>query len=106
MTLLDLLENPKSTEELRHLALVFSAELRDRLVSVQSDHGHPRFTAFPAGPLTTGDYYHCASILTEVSAGRMYSAGFARLDASRFDEIAVMPLADALALLPAEPIAP
>ena len=105
MTLVDLLEDPKSVEELRLLALVFSAELRDRLVAVQAQHGHPQFTAFPAGPLTTGQYYHCASILTEVSTGGMYAAGFAHLDASRFGEIEVVPLEDAVALLPPPPAA-
>jgi hypothetical protein len=38
-------------------------------------------------------------LLTEVPNG-LYGAGFQRLDAERFNEISVVPLADALALIP------
>lgn len=102
MTLADLLANPRPIEELRALALVFSASMRQRLIDVQSQYGNPQFGADPAGPLTDGRYYHCADILSEVGPGGIYAAGFAHLDSSRFDEIEVLPLADALALLPVE----
>lgn len=105
MTLADLLTSPRPIEELRGLALVFSSELRDRLVAVQSEHGRPQFTVFPAGPTTDGRYYHCADILAEVGSGGMYGAGFLHLDASRFDEVEAIPLADAVALLPPPPVA-
>lgn len=101
MTLADLLTSPRPLEELRGLALVFSPELRDRLVAVQLEHGRPQYTVFPAGPTTDGRFYHCADILAEVGYGGIYHAGFSHLDASRFDEVEVMPLADAVTLLPA-----
>lgn len=100
MTLADLLASPRPLTELQTLALLFSAELRDRLVAVQSEYGRPEFTVFPAGPTTDGRYYHCADILAEVQPGGIYGAGFAHLDASRFDEVQVVPLADAVALIP------
>jgi hypothetical protein len=87
--------------DLSGLALVFDQQLRDRLVSVQSEYGDPRFTAYPAA-LSDGRYMHLAGILRECQPGGLYHAGFSQLDAARFDEIEVVPLADAVALLPAE----
>ena len=105
MTLADLLPQlPLSAEYGRQYALVFSVSLRDRLVEVQSQYGDDTFTAIPAGPLTDGRYYHCADILSEVGPRGIYAAGFAHLDAGRFDEIEVVPIADAVALLPPGPL--
>ena len=98
MTLAQLLAGPLSPGELAGMALVFQQDLRDRLVAVQSEHGDPRFTAFPA-EMTNGAFMHQASILTECQPGGLYWAGFSRLDASKFDEVAVVPYADAAALL-------
>lgn len=104
MTLADLLTSPPSPAELAGLALVFDADLRDRLVAVQAEHGDPRFTAYPA-QLTDGRYMHQASILTECQPGGLYHAGFSHLDAARFSEIEVIDYAEAVALLPVpEPI--
>lgn len=101
MNLADLIAVQLSPAELRGLALVFDQELRDRLVSVQAEYGDPRFTAYPAR-LADGRYMHQASILTECQPGGLYHAGFSRLDAERFDEIAVIDYEDALALLPGD----
>jgi hypothetical protein len=101
MTLADLMPLvPLPAEQGRQYALVFAASLRDRLCEVQSQYGSASFSVFPAGPLADGRYYHCADILSEVGPRGIYAAGFARLDASRFNEIEVLPLADAVALLP------
>lgn len=102
MTLADLVASPLPLADLRGLALLFSADLRDRLIAVQSQYGRPQLTVYPAGPTIDGRYYHCADIVAEVQAGGMYCAGFAHLDASRFAEVAVVPLAEAVALLPQE----
>lgn len=101
MTLADLLTVPLQPAELQGLALVFDAELRDRLVAVQAEYGDRRFTAYPSR-LADGRYMHQASILTECQPGGLYHAGFSRLDAERFDEIEVMDYEDALALLPGD----
>jgi len=100
MTLADLLQSSRPLAELRGLAVVFSSELRDRLVAVQSEYGRPEFSVFPAGPTTDGRYYHCADILAEIEPGGLYHAGFSHLDASRFIEVSVVPLSEAVALLP------
>ena len=101
MTLADLLTVPLPPAELAGLALAFDQDLRDRLVAVQAEYGDPRVTAYPAA-LTDGRYMHHAGILTECRPGGLYYAGFSQLDAGRFSEIAVVPLAEALALLPGE----
>ena len=44
-----------------------------------------------------------ADILTECLPGGLVYGGFSQLDASRFDEIEVVPIAEALALLPPPP---
>lgn len=102
MTLADLLAHPVPPAELVGLALVFEADLRDRLEAVQAEFGNPRFTAHPAA-LADGRFMHQASILTECQPGGLYFAGFSRLDANRFNEIEVVSYADAVALLPVPP---
>jgi hypothetical protein len=80
-------------------ALVFDAALAQRLGEVQAEHGDPRHVPAPR-TLTDGRYMLTADILTECVPGGMVYGGFSQLDAGRFDEIAVVPLAEALALLP------
>jgi hypothetical protein len=82
-------------------ALVFDATLAQRLAEVQAQHGDPRHVPAPR-TLTDGRFMLTADILTECVPGGLVYGGFSQLDAGRFDEIAVVPLADALALLPAD----
>jgi len=83
-------------------ALVFDSALAQRLAEVQGQHGDPRPVPSPRR-LTDGRYMLTADILTECVPGGLIYGGFSQLDAARFDEIEVVPLADALALLPVEP---
>jgi hypothetical protein len=102
MTVADLLPLlPMPYADARELGLVFDAELADRLAAVQAETPS-RHYARPTR-LTDGRYLLCGDLLSEVGPGGLYAAGFARLDASRFDEIAVMPWAEAVAILPADP---
>jgi hypothetical protein len=80
-------------------ALVFGVALAQRLAEVQGQHGDPRHVPAPR-TLTDGRFMLTADILTECLPGGLVYGGFSQLDAGRFDEIAVVPLADALALLP------
>ena len=82
-------------------ALAFGAALALRLAEVQAQHGDPRHVP-AARSLTDGRFMLTADILTECLPGGLVYGGFSQLDAARFDEIAVVPIADALALLPAE----
>jgi len=83
-------------------ALVFDVALAQRLAEVQGQHGDPRHVPSPRR-LTDGRFMLTADILTECVPGGLVYGGFSQLDADRFDEIEVVPLADALALLPVEP---
>jgi len=80
-------------------ALVFAEDLAVRLAEVQAEHGDPRHVPSPR-LLTDGRYMLTADILTECVPGGLIYGGFSHLDASRFDEIEVLPIADAIALLP------
>lgn len=87
----------------RQWGLVFAAGLADRLEAVQAEHPSQHY----ARPtlLTDGRYCLGGDILSEVPNG-LYGLGFQHLDPSRFDEIAVLPVADALALFPVPEDAP
>jgi len=78
-------------------ACVFSQELADRLITVQAENP----AQFRVTPLarTDGTFMIRGAILSEVPNG-LYGGNFARLDSSRFSEIAIVPWADAVALLP------
>jgi hypothetical protein len=83
-------------------ALVFDATMASRLAQVQSEHGDPRHVPNPR-LLSDGRFMLHADILTECVPGGLVYGGFSHLDATRFDEIQVVPLAEALALLPPDP---
>lgn len=104
MTVADLLPRlPLTYEEGRTYGLVFDAALAQRLAEVQAEHPS-QFVAQPV-PLVDGRYLLCGDLLSEVPNG-LYGVGFSHLDASRFDEIEVIPWADAVALLPPPPPLP
>ena len=100
MTLSDI-ELPVTYEWGVNHALVFDADLAQRLAEVQAEHGDPRHVP-AARSLTDGRFMLTADILTECLPGGLVYGGFSQLDAERFDEIEVVPLAEAVALLPAE----
>lgn len=80
-------------------ALVFGTTLAQRLAEVQAEHGDPRHRPAPRR-LTDNRYMLTADILTECVPGGLVYGGFSQLDAARFNEIAVVPIAEAVALLP------
>ena len=99
MTLADL-SLPVDYTWARGFALVFDAALAQRLAEVQAQHGDPRHVP-NARQLADGRFMLNADILTECLPGGLVYGGFSRLDAARFAEIEVVPMTDALALLPA-----
>lgn len=80
-------------------ALAFDAGLAARLAEVQGQHGDPRHVPAPQ-QMQDGRFFLTADILTECLPGGLVYGGFSRLDAARFTDIEVIPLAEALALLP------
>ena len=104
-TVADLLPHlPVPYEYAKQYACVFSAELADRLTTVQAENP-AQFRVTPLA-LTDGTFMIRGAILSEVPNG-LYGHNFARLDASRFNEISLVPWADAVALLPQpDPVEP
>jgi hypothetical protein len=88
---------PVSADYGRQWALLFGNDLADRLAEVQAAHPTQHW-ARPV-QLTDGRHMLCGDLLSEVPNG-LYGVGFQHLDASRFNEIAIVPWAEAVALLP------
>ena len=97
MTLADL-TLPVSYQWAKGYALLFDASLAQRLAEVQAEHGDPRHVPAPR-LLTDGRWMLAGDILTECVPGGLVYGGFSRLDAGRFADIQVTPMAEAVALL-------
>ena len=99
MTLADLLPlvPTMTADDAKAMALVFDQAGYDALMAAQPDGQH---RAAPV-QLTDSRWMLCADLLTEVRPGGLYAATFARLPQDAFDQVEVMPWADAVALLPA-----
>ena len=102
MTLADL-TLPLSDAEAKALALVFTPQLAGRLAELHAEHGSPNCVPMPR-VLTDGRLMLCGDILTEVMPGGLLAAMWAAADqAVLLPNVTVIPWADAVALLPADP---
>ena len=99
MTLADLISKPVSYESAKELAIVLTPEQAATLGAIQQQYGNPRHVAAPI-PLTDGRFMLCADLLTETDPGGLYAQGFAHLPAELFPQVAIIPMADAIALIP------
>ena len=99
MTLADLITNPVSYETARDLAIILTPEQAATLGAIQSQYGNPQHVAAPV-PLSDGRLMLCADLLTETGPGGLYAQGFAHLPAELFPQVAILPMADAIALIP------
>jgi len=88
---------PVSYEYGQQFGMVYSQELADRLEEIQAEE--PTQFVAKGVMLTDGRFLIRGALLSEVPNG-LYGHNFQRLDASRFDEIALVPWAEAVALLP------
>lgn len=99
MTLADIITQPVSYETARDLAIVLTPDQAATLGAVQSQYGNPRHVAAPV-PLTDGRLMLCADLLTETGPGGLYAQGFAHLPAELFAQVQIIPMAEAIALIP------
>lgn len=99
MTLADLITQPISYESARDLAIMLTPDQAATLGAVQAQYGNPRHVAAPV-PLTDGRLILCADLLTETGPGGLYAQGFAHLPAELFAQVQILPMADAIALIP------
>ena len=99
MTLADLITQPVSYETAKELAIVLTAEQAATLGAIQAEYGNPRHVAAPV-PLVDGRLMLCADLLTETGTGGLYAQGFAHLPAELFPQVQIIPMANAIALIP------
>ena len=102
MTLGDL-TLPISYADAKALALVFTPALAGRLAELHAEHGSTNCVPMPR-VLTDGRLMLCGDILTEVMPGGLLAGMWAAADqAVLLPNVTVIPWADAVALLPADP---
>jgi hypothetical protein len=95
---------PISYDDARQYALVFSPQLAGRLAELHADHGSPNCVPMPRR-LTDGRLMLCADVLTEVMPGGLLHAMWIHADqAALLASVKVIPWADAVALLPPDPL--
>lgn len=99
MTLAELITQPVSYESARDLAIILTPDQATTLGAIQQQYGNPQHVAAPV-PLTDGRLMLCADLLTETGPGGLYAQGFAHLPAELFAQVAVIPMAEAIALIP------
>lgn len=99
MTLADLITQPVSYETARDLAIILTPEQAATLGAIQAQYGNPQHVAAPV-PLVDGRLMLCADLLTETGPGGLYTQGFAHLPAEIFPQVAILPMAEATALIP------
>lgn len=91
---------PISDQEAKSLAIVFAPPLASRLALLHSEHGSSNCVPVPSC-LRDGRLMLCGDVLTEIGPGGLLEAMWAHADMNvLMASVDVMPLADALALLP------
>jgi hypothetical protein len=105
MTLGDL-TLPISYNDARQYALVFDVTLAQRLGEIHAEHGSQKCVPVPR-VLTDGRLMLCADVLTEVGPGGLLEGMWNAADKTVLAQaVTVMPWADAVALLPPDPVEP
>ena len=99
MTLADLTSQPVSYDSARDLAIILTPEQAATLGAIQAQYGNPNHVAAPV-PLTDGRSMLCADLLTETGQGGLYAQGFAHLPSEIFAQVQIIPMTDAVALIP------
>jgi hypothetical protein len=103
MTLGDL-TLPISYSAAREYALVFDVALAERLAEIHAEHGSNKCRPVPR-VLNDGRLMLSADVLTEVMPGGLLEGMWAAADKEVLAQaVTVMPWADAVALLPADPV--
>jgi hypothetical protein len=103
MTLGDL-TLPISYDDARQWALVFDVALAQRLAEIHAEHGSDKCRPVPR-VMTDGRLMLSADVLTEVMPGGLLHAMWEAADKEVLAQaVEVMPWADAVALLPADPV--
>jgi hypothetical protein len=93
---------PMAWADCRDLALVYAHEIASALYQVQEEHGDYRHV--PVGwQLTDGRWMLYGDVLSEVGEGGILAHAFQHITPEVMAAVEVVPLAEALALLPPSP---
>lgn len=93
---------PMPYDECRDLALVYPYEVAVVLYGIQEEHGDPRHV--PAGrQLTDGRWMLCGDVLSEVGDGGILASAFSHITQELMASVEVVPMSEAVALLPSSP---
>jgi len=96
---------PISYADAKALALVFTPQLAARLAELHGEHGSANCVPMPR-TLTDGRLMLSADVLTEIEPGGLLHAMWQAADQAVLGaSVEVMPWADAVALLPPDPVA-
>lgn len=102
MTLGDL-PLPISYDDAKQYALVFTAQLAERLAALHAIHGSPKCVPVPRA-LADGRLMLSADVLTEIAPGGLLHVMWQAADKAVLNAaVEVLPWAEALSLLPPEP---
>jgi|LakMenEpi03Aug12_release.lakeMendotaPanAssembly.Ray.scaffolds.fasta_scaffold1265503_2 hypothetical protein len=94
---------PPPLEDARGYALVFSSALAARLADVHRQYGTPNCVPAPTR-MVDGRWMLCADILTEIGPDGLLAAMWEAADQDvLLDNVDVIPLDEALALMPEDP---
>lgn len=99
MTLANLITQPVSYDTVIELAIILTSEQATVLASIQEQYGNPQHIASPVA-LNDGRFMLCADLLTEVGIDGLYSQGFSHLPAEMFTQVDVIPMQEAIDLIP------
>jgi len=95
---------PISYADARQYALVFTTQLVGRLAELHAQYGSPKLSVTQPRTLADGRLMMSADVLTEVGPGGLLHAMWAAADKGVLSQaVTVLPWAEAVALLPAEP---
>jgi hypothetical protein len=95
---------PISDAEAKKYALVFDVTLAERLAEIHAEHGSPNCVPVPS-QMVDGRLMLCADVLTEVGPGGLLESMWAAAEKEVLAQaVEVMPWADAVALLPPDPV--
>lgn len=93
---------PMAWADCKDLALVYAYDIAVALYQVQAEHGDPRHV--PVGrELTDGRWMLCGDVLSEVGEAGILAGAAQHITQEMMESVEVVPLADALALLPPDP---
>jgi formylglycine-generating enzyme required for sulfatase activity len=100
MTLSELIATNPNYATAKDLAMIITPEQSRIFADTQNAYGDPRHVPSPVA-LSDGTFFLCADLLTEFGPNGLYRSWFQHLPQDIFPQIYIIPMAEAIELLPA-----